>query len=63
MKSSDAIKYYEEIFGANPQTDKITYKLMPDTESSLQQACIKPFELLPKPFNPFEERDFVSLYD
>ena len=52
-----------EIFGANPQTDKITFQLMPDSESSAQQACIKHFDLLQNPFNPFLERYFVSIYD
>ena len=62
MKSSDAIKYYQEIFGANPQTDKITFQLMPDSDYSLQQACLKHFDLLPKPFNPFDI-DYKSLYE
>lgn len=44
-KAQDAITYFNQIFMINPKTDEITYEAMPDSENSLQEYCLKHFNM------------------
>lgn len=63
MKSSDAIKYYEDLFSVNPDTDIITFEPMPDSDFSIQNTALKYFEMLPKRPTFNDDIPYESLYD